>query len=127
MLACKSWMFPSHVPSYNILAASQGVAGGIIVAPEGINGSICGTRGSIDAVLAFLRSDPRFASMRNTEGPGPAEAAPSPPPADKVRGNGWVGPNGEEWKATPFQRDRVNVKVKKEVSILFVGWTLVRR
>lgn len=99
----------------------QGVAGGIIVAPEGINGSICGTRAGIESVLAFLRSDPRFATMRNTEGPGPSEAPPSPSAmilskaADKVKGNGWVGPKGEEWKATPFQRDRVNVKLKKEV------------
>ncbi|GAQ88239.1 rhodanese-like domain containing protein [Klebsormidium nitens] len=99
----------------------EGVAGGIIVAPEGINGSICGTRAGIDSVLAYLRSDPRFATMRNTEGPGPSEAPPSPsatgaPKAtENVKGNGWVGPKGEEWKATPFQRDRVNVKLKKEV------------
>jgi hypothetical protein len=99
------------------------VAGGIIVAPEGINGSICGTRGGIDAILSFLRSDPRLASMRNTEGPGPAEAAPPRSPVgaarkagQESRGGAGVGAGGEELKATPFQQDRVHVKVKKEVS-----------
>jgi hypothetical protein len=99
------------------------VAGGIIVAPEGINGSICGTRAAIDAVLSFLRSDPRLAGMRNTEGPGPAEAAPPHSPVkgarkagQESRGRAGSGAWGEELKATPFQQDRVHVKVKKEVS-----------
>jgi UPF0176 protein len=41
-------------------AIAQGVKGTILLAPEGINGTIAGTKQSVDAVLAYLKSDPRL-------------------------------------------------------------------
>lgn len=37
---------------------AQGVKGTILLAQEGINGTIAGSRQAIDSVLWFLRSDP---------------------------------------------------------------------
>ena len=39
------------------------VKGTILLAPEGINGAIAGTRQAVDTVLAFVRSDPRLADL----------------------------------------------------------------
>ena len=39
---------------------SQSVRGTILLAAEGINGTITGTRQGIDTVLAYIRSDPRL-------------------------------------------------------------------
>jgi UPF0176 protein len=51
----------------------QGVKGTILLAEEGINGTINATRQAIDAMLSFLRSDPRLADLEHkesyTEGP----------------------------------------------------------
>jgi UPF0176 protein len=51
----------------------QGIKGTILLAEEGINGTISGTRQTIDAILSFLRSDPRLADLEHkesyTEGP----------------------------------------------------------
>jgi UPF0176 protein len=41
-----------------------GVKGTILLAPEGINGTIAGPEGGIDAVLECLRSDARFAGLK---------------------------------------------------------------
>ena len=46
---------------------SQGVKGTILLAEEGINGTIAGSRAAIDAVLSFLRSDPRLADLEHKE------------------------------------------------------------
>jgi UPF0176 protein len=45
----------------------QDIRGTLLLAPEGINGTIAGDRSGIDAVLARLRSDPRFASLEHKE------------------------------------------------------------
>jgi len=45
----------------------QGVKGTILLAEEGINGTIAGTRAAIDAVLALLRSDPRLSDLEHKE------------------------------------------------------------
>jgi UPF0176 protein len=51
----------------------QGIKGTILLAEEGINGTINATRQAIDAMLSFLRSDPRLADLEHkesyTEGP----------------------------------------------------------
>jgi UPF0176 protein len=39
------------------------IKGTILIATEGINGSICGTTETVNAALAFLRQDPRFADI----------------------------------------------------------------
>ncbi|AKG24058.1 oxygen-dependent tRNA uridine(34) hydroxylase TrhO [Calothrix sp. 336/3] len=45
----------------------QSVKGTILLAEEGINGTIAGSRDAIDAVLCFLRSDRRLADLQHKE------------------------------------------------------------
>ena len=45
----------------------QDIKGTILLAPEGINGTIAGSRQGIDTVLAFLRHDPRFRDLEYKE------------------------------------------------------------
>lgn len=45
----------------------QGVKGTILLAEEGINGTIAGSRQAIDSVLWFLRSDSRLADLEHKE------------------------------------------------------------
>ena len=45
----------------------RGVRGTLLLAEEGINGTIAGERASIDAVLAWLRQDPRLADLEHKE------------------------------------------------------------
>ena len=46
---------------------AAGLRGTLLLAPEGINGTIAGTREAIDAVLAWLRSDTRFRDLEYKE------------------------------------------------------------
>ncbi|MEG5055796.1 MULTISPECIES: oxygen-dependent tRNA uridine(34) hydroxylase TrhO [unclassified Microcoleus] len=46
---------------------NNNVKGTILLAQEGINGTIAGSSEGVHAVLAFLRSDPRFADMVHKE------------------------------------------------------------
>ncbi|KYC40560.1 hypothetical protein WA1_25915 [Scytonema hofmannii PCC 7110] len=43
------------------------IKGTILLAPEGINGTIAGSRQAIDSVLSFLRTDPRLADLEHKE------------------------------------------------------------
>jgi UPF0176 protein len=45
----------------------QEIKGTLLLAQEGINGTIAGYRQQIDAVLAFLRADSRFADLEHKE------------------------------------------------------------
>ena len=49
------------------LMRNQGVRGTLLLASEGINGTVAGTRAGIDAVLAWLRLDPRLAALDHKE------------------------------------------------------------
>ncbi len=49
------------------LCCSQGVKGTLLLAPEGINGTIAGTRQAIDAVLAHLRALPGCSDLGHKE------------------------------------------------------------
>ena len=40
-----------------------GVMGTLLLAPEGINGTLAGSRAGIDTVLTRLRADPRFRAL----------------------------------------------------------------
>lgn len=42
---------------------AKGVKGTLLLAEEGINGTVAGTRWGIDAVLAYLKKDPRLAAL----------------------------------------------------------------
>ena len=44
-----------------------GIIGTLLLAEEGINGTIAGTRSGIDRILAYLRSDPRLAGLEHKE------------------------------------------------------------
>ena len=46
------------------LTAEGDVKGTILLAPEGVNGTIAGARDEVEAVLGFLRSDPRLAGLQ---------------------------------------------------------------
>lgn len=45
----------------------QDLYGTLLLAEEGINGTVAGTRAGIDALIAFLRADPRFADLEHKE------------------------------------------------------------
>ena len=45
------------------MCALHGTTGTILVAPEGVNGTIAGSRDGVDSVLDHLRSDPRLADL----------------------------------------------------------------
>jgi UPF0176 protein len=46
---------------------AQGIKGTILLATEGINGTIAGSRQAIDAILSLLRADPRLADLQHKE------------------------------------------------------------
>lgn len=84
------------------------VSGGIILAPEGINGSICGIRESVEKVLQFIQTDKRLKGLRQVESPvSPEEEAIH-------HGHSTSSPlaAGED---APFRWDHVRVKLKKEI------------
>ncbi|GMP69705.1 hypothetical protein CsSME_00028868 [Camellia sinensis var. sinensis] len=86
------------------------VSGGIILAPEGINGSICGIRESVEKVLQFIQTDKHLKGLRQVESPvSPEEEAIH-------HGHSSSSPlaAGED---APFRWDHVRVKLKKEVVI----------
>ena len=51
-----------------------GITGTLLLAEEGINGTIAGTHSGIEQILAYLRSDPRLADLEHKE-----SAADQPP------------------------------------------------
>jgi UPF0176 protein len=53
------------------LCTAQGVKGSILLAPEGLNGTIAGPRDSIDTVLSHLRALPGCAGLVHKESPAP--------------------------------------------------------
>lgn len=54
-------------PVYKQRMAENDIKGTILLAPEGINGTISGTHGAIRDFLAFLRSDARLADLEHKE------------------------------------------------------------
>jgi UPF0176 protein len=59
--------FAQMQPRLLELCKAQGVMGTLLLAKEGINGTIAGSPGAIDAVLAWLKSDPRLADLEHKE------------------------------------------------------------
>ncbi|TYH50699.1 hypothetical protein ES332_D10G224000v1 [Gossypium tomentosum] len=87
------------------------VSGGIILAPEGINGSICGTRESVERVLMFIQTDDRLKGLRQIESPV------SPEQEAIHHGHSSSSPLAAG-KDAPFRWDHVRVKLKKEIVTL---------
>ena len=50
-----------------LVCEHHGVKGTLLLAPEGINGTIAGTEAGVHAVLAHLRADPRLARLPHKE------------------------------------------------------------
>ncbi len=57
----------------------KGIKGTILLAEEGINATISGSRQAIDALLSFLRSDPRLADLE------PKECCAEGPPFERMK------------------------------------------
>lgn len=91
-------------PSWSL----QRVSGGIILAPEGINGSICGTRESVEIVLRFIQTDDNLRGLRQIESP----VSPEEEAIHHGHSSGSPLAAGED---APFRWDHVRVKLKKEV------------
>ncbi|KAL2897968.1 Rhodanese-like domain-containing protein 7 [Bienertia sinuspersici] len=103
--------FPDHADfRYPIkhLCEDLRVSGGIILAPEGINGSICGTREAVEHVLEFIQSDDRLKGLRQIESPV------TPEDEEIHHGHTSKSPVGAGEDA-PFRWDHVRVKLKKEI------------
>ena len=60
-------------PLYNCMLKNE-VKGTLLLAREGINGTICGTREGVDNVLAFIRSQEAFADIEHKESPSDKQA-----------------------------------------------------
>jgi UPF0176 protein len=45
----------------------QGLYGTLLLAEEGVNGTLAGSRAGIDAMIAFLKADPRLADLEHKE------------------------------------------------------------
>ncbi|EKE84492.1 rhodanese-related sulfurtransferase [Idiomarina xiamenensis] len=84
-------------PLYDTLVNND-VKGTLLLAREGINGTICGTRSGIDAVLAWLKQDARFADLEHKESDSDEQA---------------------------FYRTKV--KLKKEIVTMGVDWVDPKR
>lgn len=59
--------FVEKKPSLLLKCQSESIKGTILLAAEGINGTICGSEQSIANILAFLRSDSRLQDLRSLE------------------------------------------------------------
>jgi UPF0176 protein len=55
-----------RTPLYNLMV-SESVLGTFLLAPEGINGTISGTKKGVDAVIEWLEKDARFANLEAKE------------------------------------------------------------
>ncbi|KAL7585444.1 rhodanese-like domain-containing protein 7 [Lactuca sativa] len=103
--------FPDHADlrkPLKDLCENLYISGGIILAPEGINGSICGIRKSVEKVLEFIQSDDRLKGLRQIESPVS--------PEEEAIHHGHTSSSplaaGED---APFRWDHVRVKLKKEI------------
>ncbi len=59
--------FEALQPNFLQFCLDHGIKGTILLAEEGINGTVAGSREAIDALLAFLQSDPRLADLEHKE------------------------------------------------------------
>lgn len=103
--------FPDHADfrrPLKELCEELRVSGGIILAPEGINGSLCGIPEAVEKVLNFIQADDRLKGLRMIQSPVT--------PEDEAIHHGHTSHSpvsaGED---APFRWDHVRVKLKKEI------------
>lgn len=87
------------------------VSGGIILASEGINGSICGTRDAVEKVLEHIEADERLMNLRRMESPATDKEE------ELHHGHTEKSPLGAGDDA-PFRWGHVRVKLKNEIVTL---------
>ncbi len=54
-------------PIYKNKMLDLGIKGTILLASEGVNGTVSGTREAMDTFISFLKSDPRLAELEVKE------------------------------------------------------------
>ena len=54
-------------PSLLSLCQTHGLKGTLLLAEEGINGTVAGSRAGIDALMTYLNADPRLAGIEHKE------------------------------------------------------------
>jgi len=86
--------FEAWVPRVQKVCDDNHLRGILLLAPEGINGTVAGSRVGIDALMGFLRADPRMAEL---------DAKFSCAPRN------------------PFRRETVRVRRKKEIVTMGVA------
>ncbi len=59
--------YQAFAPRLKAHCDELGLKGTLLLAEEGINGTVSGTREAIDGLLAFLTQDPRFAGLEHKE------------------------------------------------------------
>src|SRR5271170_3639192 len=64
------------VASQRSLCETLGLKGRILIATEGINGTLAGPREAIERYVGELKADPRFADIENKTTPGDENAFP---------------------------------------------------
>ncbi|XP_024399738.1 uncharacterized protein [Physcomitrium patens] len=105
----------AHLPDYEEklaplkeLCETHFVSGGIMLAAEGINGSISGTREAVEIVMSAIQSDERLTNLLRTEAPAGVDD-------DKIHnGHSPKSPLGAG-ENSPARWDHVRVKLKKEL------------
>lgn len=119
----------AHKPGLARVACTAGVRGTILLAPEGVNGTIAGARGGIDAVLDALRSLPGCGDLEWKE----SQAAEQPFRRMKVRlkkeivtlGVSGVDPSAEvgtyvapcDWNAVVDDPDTVVIDTRNDYEV----------
>jgi UPF0176 protein len=59
--------FDDFKPELDAVCEEAGLKGTLLLASEGINGTVAGTRAGIDRLIAFLKDQPEFAALEHKE------------------------------------------------------------
>ncbi len=62
--------------AHKAIASKLGMTGRVLIAEEGVNATLEGTREAVDAYVAFLKQDPLFAAVKVKESAGTGSAFP---------------------------------------------------
>jgi UPF0176 protein len=59
--------YEAFKPELEAVCAEAGLKGTLLLASEGINGTVAGSRAGIDRLIAFLHAQPEFADLEHKE------------------------------------------------------------